>query len=267
MGNSSIRGRIGTYIRDAEESHHLDLTEAKQPIIDAFPWEEFVRRDSIRQLQRVDLVKCRLTQLPPLFPALKHLTVLRFADNRISRLPDELFECVSLQALNMNANRLSEISENIFKLTNLTDLQFANNQIRKLPAGIEQLRKLHTLNIDRNKIDFSSLSNQLVLMLIAVGGTYYNQRSPQKVVDGYVVPKVFSPIPRSGAHVVFAGNWTWISRLYIGSITAARDLPSLKEAGITHIVTIATGPVAFPERTYSTMPPRPISKSQLLLAF
>lgn len=184
MGNS-IPHRISTYIRDAEENNHLDLTEAKDAVIENFPWEDFLARDSMQRLRRVDLVNCKLKSLPPLFPTLRMLEVLRFADNKISQLPTELFDCVTLQVLNFNANCVQEIPEDISKLTNLTELQFSGNEIKVLPTGIEALRQLKTLNVDKNYIDFSTLTDRMTLVLTAVGGQYHNQRSPQEILPGY----------------------------------------------------------------------------------
>eukprot|EP01122_Echinamoeba_exundans_P011738 TRINITY_DN4776_c0_g1_i1.p1 TRINITY_DN4776_c0_g1~~TRINITY_DN4776_c0_g1_i1.p1 ORF type:complete len:355 (-),score=57.65 TRINITY_DN4776_c0_g1_i1:69-1133(-) len=218
MGNTSVNNRISAYIADAEEHGHLDLTAAKPPVIESFPWNDFLKRDAVKSLRRIDLVRCQLTELPPILGDLPFLEVLRFADNRIRALPEELFNCVTLQALNFNANQVTVVQENISRLTNLTELQFSNNEVRTLPRGIESLRKLKSLNIDKNHIDFSSLSESQMLLLTAVAGQYYNQRSPQEILPG----------------------------LYIGSMAAAKNLSRLKELGITHVVTIAAGPASFP---------------------
>jgi hypothetical protein len=198
MGNSSVNNRISAYISDAEEHGHLDLTAAKPPIVESFPWSDFLKRDAVKSLRRIDLVRCQLTVLPPIFGELQFLEVLRFADNRIRVLPQELFDCFTLEVLNFNANQIKEIPENISRLTNLTELQFSNNEVQTLPRGIENLRKLKSLNIDKNHIDFASLSESQMLLLTAVAGQYYNQRSPQEILPGFVSGEVaISPDPQA----------------------------------------------------------------------
>ena len=60
-----------------------------------------------------------------------------------------------------------------------------------------------------------------------------------------------------------------VDRLYLGNLKAAQDLPSLKSAGITHILTVASGLTPFYPKDfkYKTISVTDTSQSGLLRHF
>ena len=55
--------------------------------------------------------------------------------NKISDIPDCIFELINLQSLDVSSNALTSIPSGIGKLRCLEKLQLSNNHIRRLPAG------------------------------------------------------------------------------------------------------------------------------------
>lgn len=71
--------------------------------------------------------------------------------NRLTSLPDELFNLQQIEVLELNNNILEYISSQIGKMINLKHLNLNINNLKLLPKEIIQLKKLEMLNIKNNK--------------------------------------------------------------------------------------------------------------------
>ncbi|KAH0554773.1 leucine-rich repeat-containing protein 47-like [Cotesia glomerata] len=67
-------------------------------------------------------------------------------------LSDELFNCKTLNYLNINQTCLESISDEIGKLSNLTTLVLHSNKLKHIPVTIENLTKLKILDCSFNEL-------------------------------------------------------------------------------------------------------------------
>ena len=65
--------------------------------------------------------------------------------NRLTTLPESLFEVENLAFLGVSQNRLTELSRSVSKLQNLRSLNIGLNQIEFFPASLLTLKNLETL--------------------------------------------------------------------------------------------------------------------------
>jgi Leucine-rich repeat (LRR) protein len=71
--------------------------------------------------------------------------------NRLTSLPDELFNLQQIEVLELNNNILEYISSQIGKMIDLKHLNLNINNLKLLPKEIIQLKQLEMLNIKNNK--------------------------------------------------------------------------------------------------------------------
>ena len=70
----------------------------------------------------------------------------------LTKVPDEIESCASLEELLLYKNKIKECSAKIGALTNLTTLNLFNNQLKKLPPEVGELTKLEEVNVAANKM-------------------------------------------------------------------------------------------------------------------
>ncbi len=100
----------------------------------------------------LDLPYSRLDTLTNDIAKFKNLEELNLIANKITVIPDGLWELTKLKKLNLGWNKIDSISPKIRQLQNLEELNLANNNLTKLPASIAELKKLKKINIGWNKI-------------------------------------------------------------------------------------------------------------------
>jgi len=72
--------------------------------------------------------------------------------NRLTVIPQEIFQLTNLKELSISYNQITTIPSAIAQLSNLTELHLSDNQITAIPDAISQLSNLTTLYLDSNKI-------------------------------------------------------------------------------------------------------------------
>ena len=82
-----------------------------------------------------------------------HLSVA-YNDSRekLTKLPDEIFELSWLTALGLSGNGLRTLPESITRLQNLTTLDLSDNELNTLPVSITKLQNLISLNLNYNRL-------------------------------------------------------------------------------------------------------------------
>ena len=80
-----------------------------------------------------------------------HVIEMRLASNRLTRLPESLFNFKKLQILDLQNNNLTELPEAIGKLKSLKVLNLYANQLTTLPESIGNLESLESLFIEENR--------------------------------------------------------------------------------------------------------------------
>lgn len=63
-----------------------------------------------------------------------------------------LKDLITIKLFNLNNNRIKKLPNDIFHLENLRELYIANNNLEALPETINKLRKLELLDVSSNKL-------------------------------------------------------------------------------------------------------------------
>ncbi|MGK7893497.1 MAG: COR domain-containing protein [Xenococcus sp. (in: cyanobacteria)] len=137
-------------------------------------FQQRIQEAKEKQLEELDLgnnsYENRLIKIPDEVFELNHLKVLKLDHNRISELPESLGNLTNLTSLNLSVNRLSSLPESLRNLTNLTSLNLSVNNLSSLPEFLGDLTNITELNLAANEIDFlpealGNLTNLKILNL------------------------------------------------------------------------------------------------------
>ncbi|MBD2189681.1 leucine-rich repeat domain-containing protein [Pseudanabaena mucicola] len=112
----------------------------------------------------------RLTAIPQEIFQLTNLKELYIPFNQITAIPDAILNLASLTTLDLSWNEIKAIPEAITQLVNLTTLDLSINKITAIPDSIANLVNLTELHLDNNKIttipdSFANLVNLTTLFL------------------------------------------------------------------------------------------------------
>lgn len=94
----------------------------------------------------------RLSELPEEVFELSWLKTLNLRGNKLNTLPDSITRLQNLSTLYLSHNKLSSLPESITQLRNLTSLELIGNQLVTLPESITQLQNLTSLNLGFNEL-------------------------------------------------------------------------------------------------------------------
>jgi Leucine-rich repeat (LRR) protein len=103
-------------------------------------------------LTELDLSGRRLTSLPAEIGELVTLKTLDLSQNALLDLPDEIGNLSQLGELDLGTNKLAHMPECVRRLSNLQSLQIDENQLTELPAWIAMLSELRVFDISDNKL-------------------------------------------------------------------------------------------------------------------
>ena len=124
---------------------------------------EKIKEAKEKELEELDLSSYeadnreKLTIIPDEVFELNHLKVLNLSHNLLSKLPDLFDNLNELQSLYLSGNKLSKLPNSFTSLSNLTSLDLSENKLFNLPDFIGNLVNLSTLDLRGNKL--SSLPN------------------------------------------------------------------------------------------------------------
>ena len=94
----------------------------------------------------------KLTQIPDTVFELTHLQKLDLSDNQLTEIPKSISNLSNLTKLGLDDNQLMKIPESIGNLSNLTRLNLNYNQLTKIPESINNLSNLMRLNLNDNQL-------------------------------------------------------------------------------------------------------------------
>jgi len=89
------------------------------------------------------------------FGALKSLKTIHLQNNRLSRIPSDIFSHPTLREVDLSSNTLGDLpnlTEPIPEETNLQRISLATNQLNSLPAWFSQYRNLRLLHLHENPV-------------------------------------------------------------------------------------------------------------------
>lgn len=75
-----------------------------------------------------------------------------FSKQKLSKIPDEVFECKNLVYLDLKRNKIEEIPARIGELQKLRVLNMSRNKLVKLPSAIGKCIQLRSLILNQNAI-------------------------------------------------------------------------------------------------------------------
>ncbi|KAG2501926.1 hypothetical protein HYH03_000424 [Edaphochlamys debaryana] len=125
----------------------------------------------LRNLVRLDLSGCGLTELQAGISSLQGLQVLLAPRNKLSSLPAELAGLAgSLVQLDLGSNQLEQVPPSLCALTKLTLLNLMGNRLQRLPEEFGQLTALRLIGLKSNKLvelpaSFSKLTSLVELFI------------------------------------------------------------------------------------------------------
>ena len=92
-------------------------------------------------------------------------------NEKLTDIPEEVFELEHLKSLDLSINLLKDIPESIIKLKNLTILDISCNEFSNFPESILPLQNLNNLHIDANNLtsipDSIKQLQQLTVLFLA----------------------------------------------------------------------------------------------------
>ncbi len=103
-------------------------------------------------INKLGLTDKKISQLPSEIGQLISLKELSLEDNQLTSLPSGFSQLSNLETLYMEYNEFTRFPSEILSLSRLEHLQISNNQIPVLPAEIRQLSNLVTLTLSSNRL-------------------------------------------------------------------------------------------------------------------
>jgi len=94
----------------------------------------------------------RLTAIPQEIFQLTNLKKLHLAYNQITAIPEAIANLANLTTLDLSSNQITAIPDAIANLANLTSLSLDSNQIKAIPDAIANLANLTSLDLSSNQI-------------------------------------------------------------------------------------------------------------------
>ena len=130
MGQPSSKGKDGK----GNEAPVIDLQNKS---LDKFIAE--AKKAGLKHIERLDLSRQELAELPPEISKLVSLKVLTCYGNSMKSIPPELGKLENLTALGLNENSLTQIPKELGNLKNLTMLDLRYNRLTAIPDEIGNL--------------------------------------------------------------------------------------------------------------------------------
>lgn len=109
---------------------------------------------SRRKVIKLQIVGCKLKDLPECIKKLKYLKHLYLNGNDFVTLPEWIGEIKNLESLDVSSCELESIPEAIGKLSCLNNLFLSNNYFQKLPNILLNLKNLEILTLNENEISY-----------------------------------------------------------------------------------------------------------------
>jgi len=165
----------------------------------------------------------KLTKLPDSLWQFTQLQKLNLSHNQLTALPEALGQLPQLQSLDLSSNQLTALPEALGQLPQLHTLYLRNNNFTTLPESIGQLTQLHFLHIAGNQLNtlpefVSSFKNLNELFL----GTLDGSINPMEEV-----PSVISRLNKLTELSLNCFSWTSIPE-WLG------DLQNLEILWLSH---------------------------------
>jgi Leucine-rich repeat (LRR) protein len=172
-------------------------------------------------------------EIPSSISNLVNLEILNLDVNRLTRIPEELYHCSSLQVLSVSQNLIGgTLSNSIGYLTNLQHLNLLTNLIYStLPSSIGNLTYLETMDISNNRFYSDipkAIGNLQKLIDITVAFNDFTGLIPSEIGNMAKLTaiflssnKLFGPIPDSIGYLQYLSQLALNSNFLSGTLPAS----------------------------------------------
>ena len=136
----------------------------------------------LEELDHLYLIDCNIEKLPKKF-LFQSIKTIHLSKNRMSEIPESIFDNDFLFELYLDNNRLSKISHLISNLDLLLDLNLANNCLNEFPEGILDIKELTLLDLSNNPIPEipDEISELKELRVVNLSGTFVSESKKEKL--------------------------------------------------------------------------------------
>lgn len=113
--------------------------------------------------------------------------VLNLSSQKLTKVPDSVFNQTNLEELNVSNNQLTgALQSQIGQLKNLKILNASNNQMTGVPAEIGQLQNLQVLDLSNNQLTGlpNELANLKKLQVLNLKGNNYSTQDLEVIKRG-----------------------------------------------------------------------------------
>ncbi|XP_055380330.1 protein flightless-1 [Condylostylus longicornis] len=125
------------------------------------PLEHFQLRQlpSLHNLEVLNMKNTQRTLLnfPTTLDSLSNLSELDLSENSLSKVPDCIYNIITLKRLNLSDNEITELSGNVEFWQKLEILNLSRNQLKSLPPALCKLVNLRHLYLNDNNLDFEGI--------------------------------------------------------------------------------------------------------------
>lgn len=104
------------------------------------------------QVKHLDLSNQKLKKIPNEVFEFQNLKTLNLSNNKLTELPKEIGLLPKLEELDLSKNKIEEIPKEIGKLIRLSILKLRGNKLYDLPKEIGELARLETVDFNGNPI-------------------------------------------------------------------------------------------------------------------
>jgi acetyl esterase/lipase len=156
---SHLGGRQESFGADLEDPGLRIPTGASRiPGLGAF-WRAsgIIESAAKARVDRLDLSRLALRELPPAIRKLEWLEKLDLSGNRLTHLPPEIGLLTRLETLDLSTNQLLALPEEVGSLRRLRALDVSVNQLSALPPSLRTIETLRRIRIEGNPLTEDSL--------------------------------------------------------------------------------------------------------------
>ena len=115
-------------------------------------YEDFEKIKDFNKILKVSLVKQELKNIPDEVFICKNLIALDLSNNNIKKVSDKINNLKKLQKINLSYNKIISIFDNECIFPELKELHLQNNRITEIPKNILCFTELRKLNLGNNMI-------------------------------------------------------------------------------------------------------------------
>lgn len=125
-------------------------------------YEINIKGKTIKQVKKLNLSGCGLTEFPDNIFEYQNLTKLVLSNNKIKTIPKDILTLKKLQVLDLANNEIKVLQSAVFRLSKLRTLNVYGNKITKFPKQVFE-SGLKKIIVGKNPIESDEIENLRIL--------------------------------------------------------------------------------------------------------